>query len=93
MKCGMIILFMRGKRMCNKQKKISYASDGNLAIPGSFFVFIFIASMVLSCSALNHMFKVDDDHVLEELSESIIKNETGLDIDLTPESPEKSREK
>ena len=75
--------------MCTKQKKISCASDGNLAIPGSFFVFIFIASVVLSCSTLNNMFKIKDDHVLEEFSEAIIKKETGLDIDLTPESPEK----
>ena len=75
--------------MSTRLKKLDYASDGNFAIPGSFFVFIFIASFVLSCSALNNMFKIKDDHVLEELSEAIIEKELGVDIDLTPESPEK----
>lgn len=75
--------------MSTRLKKLNYASYGNFAIPNSFFVIIFIGSMLIACSTLNNMFKIKDDHVLEELSEAIIEKETGLDIDLTPGSPEK----
>ena len=33
-----------------------------------------------------------NDNSIEEISEEIIKQETGLDIDLSPNAPEKSKE-
>ena len=45
--------------------------------------------MVGGCSALNKYFNVKDDHLLEELSEELIKDYTSVEIDLTPESDER----
>ena len=33
--------------------------------------------------------KAPDDNPVEELAEALIKERTGIDIDLTPDSPEK----
>ena len=41
-----------------------------------------------ACHTLNEQVGVQDDHIAEELTEEIIKHQTGLSIDLTPESPE-----
>ncbi|HNU60724.1 MAG TPA: hypothetical protein PKL04_00840 [Methanofastidiosum sp.] len=38
---------------------------------------------------LGSVYFYGDDNVVEEISEEIIKQETGIDIDLTPSSPEK----
>lgn len=35
------------------------------------------------------LFKAKPDNVIEEFAEEIIKQETGIDIDLSPDSPEK----
>jgi hypothetical protein len=40
------------------------------------------------CSSINKKFGLDDDNVIEELFEDLIEQKTGLDIDLTPGSPE-----
>jgi hypothetical protein len=42
-----------------------------------------------SCSYVNHQLGLEDDNIAEELVEVGIKSQTGLSIDLTPESPEK----
>lgn len=47
-----------------------------------------VALLVSSCSYVNPYIGLSDDNMLEELGERIIKNETGLDVDLSHESPE-----
>lgn len=44
--------------------------------------------VVSSCSYINPYLGLSDDNILEELGERIIENETGIDIDLSHESPE-----
>lgn len=41
-----------------------------------------------SCSQINGYLGLKDDNVYEEIIEAAIKIETGIDIDLTPESKE-----
>lgn len=41
-----------------------------------------------SCSYINQKMGLQDDNLGEEVIEAVIKTETGLDIDLTPASPE-----
>jgi hypothetical protein len=49
-----------------------------------------IACIILcSCSSINKQFGIQDDNPIEETVEEIIKVETGLNIDLTPDTPEK----
>lgn len=52
----------------------------------------FNALMVLiffmSCSSLNRKVGLSDDNILEEALENKIEDYTGLDIDLTPDTPE-----
>jgi hypothetical protein len=43
--------------------------------------------MLCSCSLIK---QYPDDNIVEESVEKIIENETGLDVDLTPFSKEKS---
>ena len=50
---------------------------------------ILIGASAGGCSLLNEALQIKDDHILEEFIEEIIENETGMQIDLTPESPEK----
>ena len=50
---------------------------------------IVIGSTVGGCSYINKKMGLEDDHFLEELAEHHIEKETGLDIDLSHESPEK----
>lgn len=35
-----------------------------------------------------HYFKLPQDNIVEEIAEEIIKKETGIDVDLSPESKE-----
>jgi len=51
-----------------------------LSLPISFYFILFTG-----CTALSHY---PQDNIVEEWVEQIIKNETGLDIDLSPWSPE-----
>ena len=34
------------------------------------------------------IFKMKDDNAVEEMAEGVIKQETGYDVDLSPETPE-----
>lgn len=53
------------------------------------FIFIITLSLVTSaCSEINKYFSKEDDHFLEESAEAIIDRHLGVDIDLTPISPE-----
>lgn len=40
------------------------------------------------CSPINQFFKLEDDNVIEEILEDVLKHETGIDIDFTPNTPE-----
>ena len=48
----------------------------------------FIACALCSCSSLNEEVGLKDDNLLEETVEAVIKEETGLEVDLTPSTPE-----
>lgn len=41
-----------------------------------------------SCSYVNKKLGLEDDNVAEEMVEAVIDAKTGLNIDLTPASPE-----
>jgi len=43
-----------------------------------------------ACSGLNESVGLEDDNLIEEVAEEAVRLETGLDIDLTPSSPENS---
>ena len=45
--------------------------------------------MLFGCTSINKKFGLSDENMLEELVEDVIEQKTGLDIDLTPGSPEK----
>lgn len=49
-----------------------------------------IACTLGGCTAINKYIGLPDDNPLEEIAEQLIKNETGLDVDLSPSSPEKN---
>ena len=58
-----------------------------------FFMRIIILSIIIvacmgGCSYFNKTLGLKDDHVVEEMIEEKIKQETGVDIDLTPRTPE-----
>ena len=41
-----------------------------------------------SCNQINTRFGLADDNIIEEIVEAIIHQETGIDVDLTPSTPE-----
>lgn len=51
---------------------------------------LLIAFCCCSCSYINKKFGLKDDNLGEELIEEAIEMKTGLDVDLTPSSPESS---
>lgn len=61
-----------------------------------FWTFVFVCFMILgfcvnSCNPVEHFndkADLEDDHLVEELTEYIIEHQTGIDVDLTPRSPE-----
>ena len=55
----------------------------------SIIAFILIGYAISGCSYINKKIGQKDDWFGEELVERIIKNEFGLDIDLSPDSKEK----
>ena len=52
------------------------------------FFIIFLSLVLSSCHTVNDSLKLKDDHLGEELVEEAIEYQTGLEIDLTPRSPE-----
>jgi len=52
-------------------------------------IFVIVGCTMGGCSYLNRKVGVGDDHLLEELLEHYIEQQTGLDIDLSHETPEK----
>lgn len=51
------------------------------------FMIIILAVII----GLTSVYFYGDDNAIEEVSEEIIKTETGIDIDLTPSSPENKK--
>lgn len=52
---------------------------------------VFLIGVILllpSCSQLNQKAGLQDDNLIEEVTESLIKEKTGADIDLTPSTQE-----
>lgn len=54
-------------------------------------LFVF-TTWLFGCSAISDVEKkagIEEDNVIEEVVEFVIEKETGIDIDLSPDSPEK----
>jgi len=51
-------------------------------------IFFILGALVFGCSYVNKFIGIDDDNIIEEVAEKAIESETGLDIDLTPSTPE-----
>lgn len=47
-----------------------------------------LATSILFIGAFKFFWNWADDNVAEEVVEYVLKQETGIDVDLTPESPE-----
>jgi hypothetical protein len=47
-----------------------------------------LGAAIGGCAMINEALILHDDNLVEEYIEIIIENETGLDLDLTPESEE-----
>lgn len=47
-----------------------------------------LAALALASVAATKVLKLEDDNVAEEFVEEIIQGQTGLDLDLSPSSPE-----
>jgi len=54
----------------------------------TFSVLIVVLGYLGGCASLNHKLKLNDDNIIEEIVEQIIESKLGVDIDLTPNSPE-----
>lgn len=63
------------------QNKRKWIMRGIIAI-------LFVMAITGGCSYLNKRFNVEDDNIIEETVEKIIEKQTGLDLDLTPNSKE-----
>lgn len=51
-------------------------------------ILVVSGSIFYGCQYFNKAFGLDDDNILEEAVENKLKEHTGLDVDLTPDSPE-----
>ena len=54
---------------------------------------LILAGAVLAGLGSVYVFKMKPDNPIEETAEEVIKKESGIDVDLTPDSPEKTEEK
>ncbi len=52
------------------------------------FALIFSICFLISCSSINRKMGIPDDNILEEITEDVIQAETGVNVDLTPQTPE-----
>ena len=50
-----------------------------------------LAGAAILSAVATKAFKIPDDSVAEEFLEDVIKDQTGLDLDLTPSSPEEKK--
>ena len=51
-------------------------------------LFLWTLMTVCSCEGINEMAGLQDDNIGEEIIEILIHQETGLNLDLTPSTPE-----
>lgn len=49
---------------------------------------ILILLLTASCHKINQWVSLNDDNVIEEAAEELLKDKTGLDLDFTPNTPE-----
>lgn len=55
---------------------------------------VWIAALILSlqsCSLINKKLGLADDNIGEEIAEAVIKEEFGVDVDLTHSTPEEKK--
>jgi hypothetical protein len=71
---------------------------GMVPLKARYGMFFFLGILVLgalwmtSCTSISGFIKnYPDDNIVEEYTEDIIKDQTGIDIDLTPRTPESPR--
>lgn len=50
---------------------------------------VVLCLILCSCASINKQFGLEDDNPIEETVEAAVMFETGLNVDLTPASPEK----
>lgn len=55
-------------------------------------LYIFIGIAIFLMAYVTQRFGFKQDNPVEEVAEEVIKAKTGLDVDLTPNSPEKKDE-
>lgn len=48
----------------------------------------FLLLGIISCTPINQYFGLEDDNLVEEMSEEVLRSQTGIDMDFTPGSPE-----
>lgn len=48
-----------------------------------------VVLLLPSCSMINQKLGLADDNIGEEVVEDVVKGRTGVDVDLTPQTPEK----
>lgn len=58
-----------------------------ISLKNHLYLFI-VLTIVNSCTPINSYFGLSDDNLIEESIELYLENEMGLDIDLSPETPE-----
>ena len=49
---------------------------------------LFIATVVLLGLSSTYYFKMKNDNIVEEIAEKVLKTQTGIDVDLSPATPE-----
>ncbi len=54
-----------------------------------FVLFCLLLGCCASCGYINSKLGLSDDNIAEECAEDVIKGRTGVDIDLSPSTPEK----
>lgn len=53
-----------------------------------YLIFCILSLSLFSCSSINKWCGLEDDNFIEEAAEDVVKHETGLNFDFTPDSPE-----
>lgn len=48
-----------------------------------------VAAAIGAAAIAHYVFKAKEDNKIEEMAEEVIKKQTGIDVDLSPSSPEK----
>jgi hypothetical protein len=70
--------------------KHDYIEIGKFII-GFYFLILFVGIsfyLLCGCSSINRKLGLDDDNIIEESAEAVLKKHTGLDLDFTPNSKE-----